>query len=194
MIKLKCKSCDDDFEVAQYRENTAKYCSKSCSGREYQKEHLKNKGFKKGRIPWNKGKKGIHLNPNCEFKKGNVPWNKGKKGSHFSPETEFKKGRINENKLPVGSITIRQSKKRKEQPRSWIKIADPSVWELLAVHVWEKHNGKVPKGYVLHHKDKDSLNDEIDNLETLTRSEHIAKHRDDLYAEKDAGLFSDIQR
>ena len=33
--------------------------------------------FKKGHIPWNKGKKGIHLSKKSEFKKGFTPWNKG---------------------------------------------------------------------------------------------------------------------
>jgi len=32
---------------------------------------------KKGHPAWNKGLKGIHLNPKTEFKKGNIPWNKG---------------------------------------------------------------------------------------------------------------------
>jgi len=35
-------------------------------------------GFKKGTIPWNKNKKGIHLSKTTEFKKGMIPWNKGK--------------------------------------------------------------------------------------------------------------------
>lgn len=35
---------------------------------------------KKGHIPWNRGKKGIHLSPKSEFKKGFTPWNKGVKG------------------------------------------------------------------------------------------------------------------
>lgn len=30
-----------------------------------------------GRIPWNKGTKGIHLSPESEFKKGKPSWNKG---------------------------------------------------------------------------------------------------------------------
>jgi hypothetical protein len=34
-------------------------------------------GFKKGTIPWNKNKKGIHLSEKTEFKKGMTPWNKG---------------------------------------------------------------------------------------------------------------------
>jgi len=50
--------------------------------------------FKKGNIPWNKGKnlseshiknlsishKGNHSSPKTQFKKGNVPWNKGLSG------------------------------------------------------------------------------------------------------------------
>ena len=35
--------------------------------------------YEKGHVPWNKGKKGIHLSPQTEFKKGNIPPFKGKK-------------------------------------------------------------------------------------------------------------------
>jgi len=38
--------------------------------------------FEKGHIPWNKGKKGIHISPSTEIKKG----------QHLSSKTEFKKG------------------------------------------------------------------------------------------------------
>jgi len=34
--------------------------------------------FKKGQIPWNKNKKGIHLSRKTEFSKNSIPWNKGK--------------------------------------------------------------------------------------------------------------------
>jgi hypothetical protein len=40
--------------------------------------------FKKGLIPWNKGKKGLMP----------TPWNKGIKGIHLSSKTEFKKGQL----------------------------------------------------------------------------------------------------
>ena len=35
---------------------------------------------------WNKGLKGIHLNPSTEFKKGMKPWNLGKKWNNESKE------------------------------------------------------------------------------------------------------------
>ena len=47
----------------------------------------------------------------------------------------------------------------------------------LHVSVWEFHTGKtVPKGYVIHHKDENTLNNEFSNLECLSRSEHSKHH------------------
>ncbi len=44
--------------------------------------------------------------------------------------------------------------------------------------VWLKHNKltKVPKGYVIHHKDGDSLNDKIENLILMEDIEHRKLH------------------
>ena len=42
---------------------------------------------------------------------------------------------------------------------------------------WIKHNGEIPKGYVVHHKDENKLNWNIENLELLSRSQHIRKHK-----------------
>lgn len=45
--------------------------------------------------------------------------------------------------------------------------------------VWEKHNGKkIPKGYEIHHKDFNKLNNNIDNLQLITPSEHTKLHVD----------------
>lgn len=43
-------------------------------------------------------------------------------------------------------------------------------------YIWEKNNGPIKKGYIIHHKDENKENNNIDNLECLTRSEHQRKH------------------
>ena len=43
---------------------------------------------------------------------------------------------------------------------------------------WVKYHGEIPEGYVVHHKDENKLNWDIDNLELLSRSEHIKEHKD----------------
>lgn len=47
----------------------------------------------------------------------------------------------------------------------------------LHVAIWEFYSGKkVPKGYVIHHKDGNSLNNNYSNLECISRIEHAKKH------------------
>lgn len=50
----------------------------------------------------------------------------------------------------------------------------------IHVHIieWENHFGPVPKGHIIHHKDGNKLNWDIDNLELLSRRDHIYKHMD----------------
>lgn len=43
---------------------------------------------------------------------------------------------------------------------------------------WEKYYGDIPDGCVIHHKDGNKLNWDIDNLELLTRADHVSNHRD----------------
>jgi len=42
--------------------------------------------------------------------------------------------------------------------------------------VWEGSNGPIPEGYEVHHRDEDPLNNEIGNLQLLTRLEHKRLH------------------
>ncbi len=44
------------------------------------------------------------------------------------------------------------------------------------IWVWEKHHGKIPKNYQIHHKDGNKRNNSIENLELLTAEEHRKKH------------------
>lgn len=42
--------------------------------------------------------------------------------------------------------------------------------------VWEFHNGAIPDGYHVHHKDENRSNNQIDNLVLLKESEHLHGH------------------
>jgi len=79
---------------------------------------------------------------NNGFKRGNVPWNK----------------------KPVGTITAKSTGPKKKK-KNWIKIAEPDVWVCHARYVWEKTRGrKIPKGFIVIHDDKNSLNDDPKKL------------------------------
>ena len=47
---------------------------------------------------------------------------------------------------------------------------------LMHRYVWEFYNGEIPKGYIVHHKDKDKTNNDLDNLECLPNREHSTMH------------------
>jgi hypothetical protein len=111
----------------------------------------------------------------ARFQVGHEPWNKGLSGIHLSPASEFKLGQKPVNHLPVGSATVRLDKVSK-RPRRWVKTEEPNKWRPGAVVVWEAINGSVPSGVIIHHRDGDATNDTLDNLEPVTRSEHLAIH------------------
>lgn len=42
--------------------------------------------------------------------------------------------------------------------------------------VWEDHFGEIPKGFHVHHKDGNTLNNDISNLECITAKKHREHH------------------
>ncbi len=144
-------------------------------------EHLLNNQHAKGNKP-NK----------TSFKKGSTPWNKNKKGIHLSPATEFKKGQKGINCLPVSVITIRTEKSGKK--RHWIKVSEPNKWIEYAKFIWIRNSGEIQKGLLIHHIDKDSLNDVIENLALVTRAAHINLHRAELRIAINTGVPVKEQR
>ena len=116
-----------------------------------------------------------------QFQTGLTPWNKGMKGIHLSPETEWKRGRESEKIVPVGTVKVRK-RSREASPRAFIKVAMPSAWRQLSVVVWERANGPLPRGMVVHHVDHNPLNDDISNLVALTRRDHALVHINELHA------------
>ena len=47
---------------------------------------------------------------------------------------------------------------------------------ILNRDVWIAHYGAIPKGYDIHHKDENKYNNDISNLQCITRSEHTKLH------------------
>jgi len=127
---------------------------------------MKDTKFQKGCTPWNKGKigkrpKGLkyqkHKDNPTSFKKGHKTWNAGKSGYQTSKKS---KGYINSSGYLVFYINGK---------------------EYLAHRlIWEKYHGTIPEGYLIHHKDRNKLNNDIFNLELTTRKNHSKIH----YAEK----------
>lgn len=114
-----------------------------------------------------------------QFPKGNTPHNKGKKMPEDVYEkvkrTMFKQGHMPVNHRPVGSerVTV--------DGYIEIKVAEPNKWRLKHNLVWEQHNGKIPKGYVVAFLDGDKMNVSIENLKLLKRSELLIMNKYDLY-------------
>lgn len=48
----------------------------------------------------------------------------------------------------------------------------------FALHrqIWIDNFGEIPEGYVVHHKDKNTLNNDIDNLECIPFRKHCSNH------------------
>ncbi len=104
-----------------------------------------------------------------------------KRGDRLSPATEFRAGQQAHNKLPVGAVRERREANTGLM-RAWVKVAEPNVWKKRAVVVWESLHGPLPRGQVVHHKDRNSLNDAPGNLIALTRKAHAEEHRKEMSA------------
>lgn len=114
------------------------------------------------------------LRPTNAFAPGHETWNKNLKGIHLSPASEFKSGPRPDRRADIGAVSIRLAHGVR---RAFIKVAHPNRWKLRAVMVWEEANGPIPKGHVIHHDDRNALNDDLANLICLTRAQHLDEHR-----------------
>lgn len=111
----------------------------------------------------------------CSKECAKVGW----KGQRRARASEFKAGTVPTNKMPVGTVTIRTSKKDGRQMK-WIKIEEPAKWVVFCRHLWQKSYGPIPQGLLIHHIDRDPLNDQLSNLALVTRASHLIEHRPEL--------------
>lgn len=47
-------------------------------------------------------------------------------------------------------------------------------------YIWEQYNGEIPKDYEIHHIDHNKDNNDISNLEMLTKEEHKKRHNEEI--------------
>lgn len=111
------------------------------------------------------------------FKKGNVPFNKGKEMPAEIYEkvkaTMWKKGNRPHNWRPNGSIVERKDTDLSGRVYLYYKLAD-SKWILYHNKVWIDHNGPIPKGSLIRFIDGNTRNCDISNLEMVSMKDNMA--------------------
>ena len=133
-----------------------------------------------------------------QFKKGNVPFNKGKKWEHFMSEEGMRNSAKTQfsgephNTRPPGYEMLRTADK-KGRRYWWIKPADGR--RMMPKHrwLWEQAYGSIPKGYNVQFKDGDTTNCVLDNLYLITRDKQMRENFDNMPAEDKAAMYQKIR-
>jgi len=111
---------------------------------------------------------------NGRFNLGRVPHNKGKKGVGGWEPTQFKKGNKPWNYLPVGTERVNSD------GYVDVKITDPKTWKQKHLIIWEEANGPIPKGHVLIFGDGNPKNVTLENLILVSRKQLVRLNQKNL--------------
>ena len=113
------------------------------------------------------------------FKKGNVPFNKGKEMPAETYEkvkaTMWKKGNRPHNWRPDGSIVERKDTDQNGRVYLYYKVSD-SNWILYHNKVWIEHNGPIPKKSIVRFIDGNTRNCDISNLEMVSMRDNMHRN------------------
>ena len=107
----------------------------------------------------------------AKFKKGNIPWIKGRKmGRTWKTSSQFKPGREAQNKAPIGA-------ERPNDGYIKVKIGQPDIWVMKHRLVWEAANGPIPEGHIIIHLDGNGMNNDISNLGIIDKKTQMELNR-----------------
>lgn len=119
-----------------------------------------NKGsFKKGSIPWNKGKRGIWGANKTSFTRATLPT----KTTIGKPKDNGKHGGV------VCTVDERIPHKDGRTGKIYMHHKRTTYARFVL--------GEIPKGCVVYHKDGDYKNNDISNLEIITRGELLRRNK-----------------
>jgi len=86
-----------------------------------------------------------------------------------------KQGKNHPRYLHIGSENIRLDAEGSK--RMWVKIGNPNIWVQRARKVILDAGHKLVQSEIVHHKNRNTLDDSLTNLQILTRGQHINLHR-----------------
>jgi hypothetical protein len=116
------------------------------------------------------------------FRKGQQAWNKGK---HYKPGgravlTQFKPGQRSARwpieDYPIGALRINSDGQIDIKFREGLR-----AWHSLARWTWITERGPIPRAMVIRHRNGDQHDTRMENLELITRAEHLRRNWHDRY-------------
>lgn len=183
-----------DFLLKIYPDHSNEYCSQYLhrSKRSCQLMAFKHGVAKSPEFAKQQHEKG-------QFKKGHVPFNKGKKWEHFMSEegarnaakTQFQFHGKPHNTRPDGYEMLR--KKHKGKQYWWIKPSDGRKMMPKHRYLWEQAYGEIPKGCCVQFKDGDTTNCVLENLYLINRADQMRENYNKLTDEKKNETHRKIQ-
>ena len=108
------------------------------------------------------------------YEKGRIPYNKGTKGIMKPNKTSFKKGDIPANHREVGSERINV------YGYTEVKVAEPNKWKLKHRVIYEEHYGEIPKNHNVIFADGNKLNLDINNLVLVNKDQLLVLNKNEL--------------
>ena len=166
-VEIVCLSCKNIFKVSPYQKNN-KFCNKECK-----KIYLKSVGtlFKCLNCDNEKRRTRVkqkYCNAKCQM---NYEYKNGirDKKEITKVANEFMRKKFTE-KFDTGTYNKWLGK------RGYYVISLQGKRKYEHHYIWEKINDVIPKGHVIHHKNHNKLDNDIDNLELMTSKDHLKLH------------------